>query len=582
MDFDLKQVWPDWEIKRLIGEGSFGKVYEIARNNFGIEEHCALKVISIPQSQAEIKSIRTDGMDDASITDYYRGIVDDFVQEIALMSKLKGHSNIVGYEDYAVVEHEDSVGWDILIRMELLTDLTSYLQNHSMNEKEVIKLAIDICEALEICHKQKIIHRDLKIDNIFISSNNSFKLGDFGVARNVEKTLSGLSKKGTYTYMAPEVYKGDDYNSNIDLYSLGIVMYKLLNNNREPFLPSYPNPIKYSDRNNALVRRMKGETILPPKNASREISDIILKACSYNSTSRYQHPSEMKADLMAVYNLKDNTEDKVEEIITITPPEAESMELNETERTVCLFASDEKKEKAENFRKKYSFNETPDTSVSQEKLEKTMGPDLSENNSSQSNNIPKTPIDNPPPPPTDFNANMNLVISKEEAATGCKKKIFVPHLNKSYTVTVPMKTHDGSCLRLKGQGNFDRKTGEQGDLLLYIRVTNSGKSPTSLNNSKKDNNNSIQIMRIIALSLGFSGAVIFNVVWMVYLSPVFTFIMFAMLINMTIASSPLISNNSVRKLKASAIVMLVLSALTLNIFNLASAILLLIIYKKSY
>lgn len=212
-----------------------------------------------------------------------------------------------------------------------------------MNEKEVIKLAIDICEALEICHKQKIIHRDLKIDNIFISSNNSFKLGDFGVARNVEKTLSGLSKKCTYTYMAPEVYKGDDYNSNIDLYSLGIVMYKLLNNNREPFLPSYPNLIKYSDRNNALVRRMKGETILPPKNASREISDIILKACSYNSTSRYQHPSEMKADLMAVYNLKDNTEDKVEEIITITPPEAESMELNETERTVCLFASDEKK-----------------------------------------------------------------------------------------------------------------------------------------------------------------------------------------------------------------------------------------------
>ncbi len=302
MDLGGLNIWPDWEVIRLIGEGSFGKVYEIVRNNFGIEERCAAKVISIPSSQAEFQSIKNEGMDDASATEYYRGLVEEFVQEIALMSKLKGNVNVVGYEDYAVIEHKDSIGWDIIIRMELLTALPDYIKNNSFDALDVIKLATDMCNALEICHSHKIIHRDIKLDNIFISENGDYKLGDFGVARTIEKTISGLSKKGTYTYMAPEVYKGQPYGTNVDIYSLGIVMYKLLNNNREPFLPPHPELIKYSDKNNALVRRLNGEIIPPPANADRQISNIILKACNFRSGERYQNPTQMKSDLQAVIN----------------------------------------------------------------------------------------------------------------------------------------------------------------------------------------------------------------------------------------------------------------------------------------
>lgn len=112
------------------------------------------------------------------------------------------NANIVGYEDYAVIEHKDSIGWDIVIRMELLTDLPSYIRNNSFCVNDIVKLATDVCSALEVCHEQKIIHRDIKPDNIFVSGNGDFKLGDFGVARTIEKTVSGLSKKGTYTYIA--------------------------------------------------------------------------------------------------------------------------------------------------------------------------------------------------------------------------------------------------------------------------------------------------------------------------------------------------------------------------------------------
>lgn len=304
-EFDVKSLWPDWNIVRLIGEGSFGKVYEIVRSNFGIEEHSAMKVIKIPSSQAELQSLRNEGMDDNSTTEYYRGLVEEFVQEIALMSKLRGKANIVGYEDYAVIEHKDSIGWDIVIRMELLTDLPSYIRKNSFCVNDIIKLAVDVCSALEVCHEQKIIHRDIKPDNIFVSQNGDFKLGDFGVARTIEKTVSGLSKKGTYTYMAPEVYKGDPYGTNVDLYSLGIVMYKLLNNNREPFLPAHPAPIKYSDKNDALARRLSGESIPLPASADvasayHQLGQIVLKACSFKSSDRYQTPTQMKIELKNV------------------------------------------------------------------------------------------------------------------------------------------------------------------------------------------------------------------------------------------------------------------------------------------
>lgn len=295
--YDIKSVWPEWQIVRLIGEGSYGKVYEIIRNRFSIEEHSALKVISIPMSQAELQSFRNDGMDEKSITSYYYGLVESFVHEIALMQKLKGNSHIVDYQDYTVVKHKDSIGWDILIRMELLIPLPQYINANGITEKGIAVLGSDMCDALSFCHRNNVIHRDIKPDNIFVTELGIFKLGDFGVARTVEKTMSELSRKGTYTYMAPEVYKGRRYDQTVDIYSLGIVLYKMLNCNRAPFLPLPPEPVTYTAKNESIVKRMNGERISVPVNASKSISAAVLKACAYNPKDRYQNAGLMKHDL---------------------------------------------------------------------------------------------------------------------------------------------------------------------------------------------------------------------------------------------------------------------------------------------
>ena len=119
-----------------------------------------------------------------------------------------------------MVEHTEGIGWDILIRMELLTPLIDHIHKEKLSRKDVIKLGIDLCKALELCQKYNIVHRDIKPENIFISDNGDYKLGDFGIARTLEKTTGALSKKGTYVYMAPEIYRDEEYGSNVDIYSL--------------------------------------------------------------------------------------------------------------------------------------------------------------------------------------------------------------------------------------------------------------------------------------------------------------------------------------------------------------------------
>jgi len=300
-------VFGSWTLTRLLGEGSYGRVYEAEREDFGRVYKAAVKIITIPQTQGEVDSIMADSMDEESVTAYFKGFVGELVDEVALMSKLKGNSNIVSYEDHTVVQHTGRIGWNILVRMELLTPLHSYLAKQSFTRHDVIKFGIDMCRALELCQKYNIIHRDIKPENIFVSENGDFKLGDFGIARTVEKTTSGLSKKGTYTYMAPEIYRGEAYGSNVDIYSLGIVLYRMINENRAPFMPDYPKPITHSDRESALVKRISGAELPIPKSGGGRLTEIILKACAYSNKERYSSPMQMREELEAIlYDQKDS------------------------------------------------------------------------------------------------------------------------------------------------------------------------------------------------------------------------------------------------------------------------------------
>lgn len=298
MDKDVPvSVWPEWELIEKIGEGSFGKVYKAKRTERGRSFYSAIKIISIPASKGELDSVRSEMNNEQSTREYFRNLVEDCVQEIYTMEHFCGNSHVVSFEDFKVVEYLDEIGWDISIRMEYLTSFMDYCTGKELTEKEVIKLGCDLAMALIYCRKLNIIHRDVKPENIFVSRFGDFKLGDFGIAREQAHTMSNMSKKGTYSYMAPEIYKGEKYDSSIDIYSLGIVLYKLMNQNRLPFLSLDKQLITYRDKETALARRMAGEKMPAPVNASAAFSHIILKACAYEPGKRYRKPEDMLRDL---------------------------------------------------------------------------------------------------------------------------------------------------------------------------------------------------------------------------------------------------------------------------------------------
>lgn len=314
---DLKKVWPQWEIVQTLGQGGFGKVYKAKRENFGNTTYSAIKVIKIPYDQNEVKEMRTSGMSEENITSYYKDAVYSLIGEVTLMEQLKSASNIVGIEDYHVLKNETEFGWKIYIRMELLTNLYDYISLENFNKQKIIKMGIDICNALEYCHNINIIHRDIKPDNIFVTKFNDFKLGDFGVSKAVEKVNVTMSQKGTKSYMAPEMIRLSKYNHTVDLYALGLTMYELLNHGRMPFLPPFPEPFFATQREAAMLMRLEGKEF-PDIEGIGDLNAIIKKACHFDPKQRYLSATEMKKDLVkaSLDFVGDNNEVKVDVIDT--------------------------------------------------------------------------------------------------------------------------------------------------------------------------------------------------------------------------------------------------------------------------
>jgi len=281
----IQRAWPEWKVEEKIGRGGFGTVFRVDKTG-GISMPSAVKVISVPGDESELDFLADEGYSQAQSDLYFKECLGELEKEIELMAKMKFSNNIVKIEDYKIIEKEDGFGWFVLVRMELLTPLTALLKQNVLTETEVIKLGMDLCSALELCEKEGIIHRDIKPANIFVDQNGNYKLGDFGIARELG---SGYVKTvvGTEQYIAPEVLVGK-YDSRADIYSLGLVLYSLLNNNNLPFLNNVTkvNPVKRAE---AIKRRSEGYEGFPtPANASEEMTDLLAWACLYDKEGKWK------------------------------------------------------------------------------------------------------------------------------------------------------------------------------------------------------------------------------------------------------------------------------------------------------
>lgn len=296
-------VLEKWRLVKQIGAGGYACVFEAERSEYGAVYRSAIKIVTIPQSSLEVEQIRAELPDENSVYRYFQEKVEELAQEVRMMSQFKGNSHIISYEDHSIWKHTDDFGWDIIIRMELATPLYEHLKKDNLTRREVVQIGIDICKALELCQDHDVVHRDVKLDNLFISQNGDYKLGDFGVARIAEPSVSVSGGQGTVDYMAPEVYKEERYKDTVkrvDTYSLGLVLHRLLNHNRPPYLPPYPQTVTFNERRTVNSRRFGGEPVPAPFEGDDELNRIILKACAYDPYFRYETPLQMRMALEAL------------------------------------------------------------------------------------------------------------------------------------------------------------------------------------------------------------------------------------------------------------------------------------------
>ena len=288
-----------YTVTEKIDAGSFGTVYKVIKTNASGSYIRALKHIRIPTDKQYRSVLNSMGGDKRKVQDYFEHMLNNIVTEIKILNELSELEtrNIVRYYENDIVIEESPKRYDVYILMEYLMSLDKHILTREYTVNDVVKMAQDILSGIRLCHDYGIVHRDIKEENIFVSDRGEYKIGDFGVSKILKDTIKMESLKGTPNYLAPEVYLGrEGYNKTVDLYSLGIVVYKLLNYGRGPFLPQFPEEYFEEDENKAFEKRMSGKKPALPVLGGEKIGNVVVTAIS-NSEERFKTAREFIDEL---------------------------------------------------------------------------------------------------------------------------------------------------------------------------------------------------------------------------------------------------------------------------------------------
>lgn len=288
----LKQMEPlfgSWYVETKISEGKNSKFYKVYRANGIQKDFLGLKTVKFPSSDKELSRVIASGKYN-NIDEYLDVLQQRVSKNMSIMQSLSNHKNIVKLQAFTIIREASC--FYLMMLVELLNPLNSYLSFENVSKADVLKLGKDMCLAMEAFRENGIIHHNITPENIYVDSMGNYKLGDFGVF-DYDNNISEGS-----LYIAPELYHKNHFgDTSSDIYSLGILLYKLMNNNRLPFLPPRPAPISLSDRETSFAKCMRGETFPAPVNADFKLTNIILKATSFNANNRYTSPLTMLSQL---------------------------------------------------------------------------------------------------------------------------------------------------------------------------------------------------------------------------------------------------------------------------------------------
>ena len=205
--FHFYQNMQKFKIIKEIGRGGFGR---------------ALLVKSVDDGELKVAK-------EIDLTQQSREMRKQAFHEVEILQTLK-HSNIIRYRNctkngkkiFILMDYADGGDLDQLIR-------NQEKKKKRFPEDKILDIFVQICLGLKYLHDRKILHRDLKPQNVFLTKQQIVKLGDFGISRTLDNTDDvAKTRVGTPLYCSPEICMGRSYNSKSDIWSLGCILYELM------------------------------------------------------------------------------------------------------------------------------------------------------------------------------------------------------------------------------------------------------------------------------------------------------------------------------------------------------------------
>lgn len=277
-----------YEILEHIGSGGMADVYKAKCHK--LNRYVAIKILKSEYNEDE-------------------NAVKKFVSEAQATADLQ-HANIVNIYD---AEHTDDMHYIVMELAEGIT-LKKYIQRYGrLSIHETVDFALQIARGIEAAHAQKIIHRDIKPQNILVSNAGKIKVTDFGIAKVATGDTVGLSPFGSVHYFSPEQARGGYADERSDIYSLGITIYEMVTG-KVPF-----------DAENSVSIALKHlhEEITPPRTYYPDIpvslENIILKCTMKRQDMRYQSVKELITDLEQVFSSPEGSYVRMESLVDDSP-----------------------------------------------------------------------------------------------------------------------------------------------------------------------------------------------------------------------------------------------------------------------
>lgn len=245
-----------------------------------------VKVISVPASQVQLEALLLTGAysSNEEALNYFKEVSEGIVHETEILKKLSALEGFLPYEGSQVVPMEDGTGFDVYLLSPYRKSLERHFRKYPMTHLAAVNLGLDMCASLAVCRQAGYLYTNLKPDNIFISDDQEYRIGDLGFAKLDGLAYASLPDRSRSAFTAPEVSDAlSSLNPTIDIYAAGMILYQAYNGGKLP----------------SLGQVSADEPLDPPMYADYEMAEIIMKAIDPNPENRWQDPVAMGQGLVA-------------------------------------------------------------------------------------------------------------------------------------------------------------------------------------------------------------------------------------------------------------------------------------------